>query len=293
MRIVDKLGGKGPAISFEFFPPKGQEGVDKLFDTVAELAPFAPSYVSVTYGAGGSTRQLTVDLVGRIQREVGIEAMAHLTCVGHTAEEIGPILDELWDKGIRNVLALRGDPQAGQASFVPTEGGFSYADQLVAYVKSRHDGFCIGVAGYPEGHPQCLNRTRDLENLKLKVDAGATVVITQLFFDNADFYAFRDKARAMGITVPIIAGIMPILNVSQIKRFVSMCGAKIPHPLLTRLEALEKDADAVYAAGVGHAIEQCQDLIANGVDGVHFYTLNKSKATREIYASLGFATSAA
>ena len=187
----------------------------------------------------GSTRQKTVELVERIQREIGIRSMAHLTCVGHTADQIGGILDELWNGGIRNVLALRGDPPTGQSWFVPTEGGFAYADQLVKYAKGRHD-FCVGVAGYPEGHPQCLNRTRDLENLKRKVDNGASFVITQLFFDNTEFYRFRDAARAIGVKVPIIAGIMPILNLGQIKRFISMCGAKIPNPLLVKLESLRK-----------------------------------------------------
>ncbi len=279
---IDELVGKGkPTISFEFFPPKNDAGFAQLYQTVGELHSLKPSYVSVTYGAGGSTREKTVDLVQRIQNDLRIRSMAHLTCVGHTADEIGRILDELWETGIRNVLALRGDPPAGQTNFVKTEGGFGYANELVSYVRSRHD-FCVGVAGYPEGHPQCLNRTRDMEHLKQKVDAGACFVITQLFFDNADFYRFRDEARGMGIDVPIIAGIMPIGNVAQIKRFVSMCGAKIPHPLLTKLESLEKDADAVYAAGVDYATQQCRDLLDQGADGLHFYTLNRSKATVEI-----------
>lgn len=283
--IADILGRGRPAISFEFFPPKTEQGFTQLYQTIEDLKPYAPSYVSVTYGAGGSTRRKTVDLVSKIQNELGMRAMAHLTCVGHTADEIGGILEELWQGSIRNVLALRGDPQAGQTSFVATEGGFSYADELVAYVRSRRE-FCIGVAGYPEGHPQCLNRTRDLENLKRKVDKGGRFVITQLFFDNADFYRWREQARSMGIAVPIIAGIMPITNVAQIKRFVSMCGAKIPHPLLVKLESLENDADAVYAAGVEYAARQCQDLLFHGVDGIHFYTLNKSKATVEICSRL-------
>lgn len=283
---IDQILSKGkPAISFEFFPPKNEVGFATLYKTIGELHPLHPSYVSVTYGAGGSTREKTVDLVERIQTELKIRAMAHLTCVGHTADEIGGILDDLWNAGIRNVLALRGDPPAGQMNFVATEGGFSYANELVAYIKSKKD-FCIGVAGYPEGHPQCLNRTRDLEHLKHKIDAGGCFVITQLFFDNADFYRFRDQARAMGIQVPIIAGIMPIGNVAQIKRFVSMCGAKIPHPLLLKLESLEQNPEAVYAAGVDYATQQCQDLIENGVDGVHFYTLNRSKATVQICKAL-------
>jgi methylenetetrahydrofolate reductase (NADPH) len=278
MRIDELLGRGGPSISFEFFPPKTDAGFGQLFSAIEELRPLNPSYVSVTYGAGGGTRQKTVNLVERIQNELGIRAMAHLTCVGHTAEEIGGILDELWKSGIRNVLALRGDPPAGQSQFVATPGGFAYANELVNYVKSRHD-FCIGVAGYPEGHPQCLNRTRDLEHLKAKVDAGGCIVITQLFFDNAEFYRFRDEARSMGIKAPIIAGIMPITNVSQIKRFVSMCGAKIPHRLLRKLESVESDPEKVHQTGVEYAAMQCADLLFNDVDGVHFYTLNKSKAT--------------
>ena len=285
---IDRLLGLGlPTLSFEFFPPKTEAGFTQLYQTIDELHPLKPTYVSVTYGAGGSTRQKTVDLVERIQKELKIRSMAHLTCVGHTADEIGGILDQLWDAGIRNVLALRGDPQAGQSQFVVTEGGFANADALVKFTRGRHD-FCIGVAGYPEGHPQCLNRTRDLEHLKQKVDNGANFVITQLFFDNADFYRFRDQARAMGIKAPIVAGIMPILNVAQTKRFVSMCGAKIQHGLLTRMESLEHDGEAVYKAGIEHAIGQCEDLLANGVDGIHFYTLNKSKATVEVCRALDF-----
>jgi methylenetetrahydrofolate reductase (NADPH) len=285
---IDQILGKGvPAVSFEFFPPKTDAGFQQLYKVIEELKPLDPSYVSVTYGAGGSTRAKTVELVGRIQREAKIRSMAHLTCVGHRADEIGAILDELWEGGIRNVLALRGDPPAGQSQFVATEGGFGYASELVPYVKSRHD-FCVAVAGYPEGHPQCLNRTRDMEHLKRKVDNGANFVVTQLFFDNADFYRFRDEARAMGIHVPIIAGIMPITNVSQIKRFVSMCGAKIPHRLLTKLEAAETNApDSIHQVGVDYASMQCRDLLFNDCEGLHFYTLNKSKATVDICRGLG------
>ena len=274
-----------PLVSFEFFPPKSQEGSDQLYRTIDRLRPLQPSYVSVTYGAGGSERNITVDLAGRIQNEIGIRTVAHLTCAGHTRDEIGEILDQLWDAGIRNILALRGDPQGGGA-FKPTEGGFGYASDLVTYVRARHD-FCVAVAGYPEGHPQCLNRIRDLEHLKSKVDNGGSVIVTQLFFDNEEFYRWRDQARAMGITVPIIAGIMPIGNVAQIKRFVTMCGAKIPQPLLLKLEAVEDDADAVYRTGVEYATQQCRDLIERGeVEGIHFYTLNRSRATADICKAL-------
>ena len=285
---IDKLLGRGtPTISFEFSPPRTETGFTQLFSTIRDLQPLKPTYVSVTYGAGGSTRQKTVELVEKIQRESSILAMAHLTCVSHTSDEIGSILDDLWKAGVRNVLALRGDPVGGPSGhFVATEGGFAFASDLVKFIRNRHD-FCIGVAGYPEGHPQCLNRTRDMEMLKLKVDNGGNFVVTQLYFDNADFYRFRDEARAMGIKTPIIAGIMPIVNVAQIKRFVSMCGAKIPHSLLQKIESVEHDPEAVYAAGIEHSVGQCRDLLAHGVDGIHFYTLNKSRATVEIVKSLG------
>mgnify|MGYP005838400389 FL=1 len=286
MRIDALLGHGLPTVSFEFFPPRTEEGFASLFRTIDELRPLNPSYVSVTYGAGGSTRSKTVTLVERIQRELAIRGMAHLTCVGHTRDEIAGILDDLWNAGIRNVLALRGDPPAGQGPFVPTDGGFAYANELTAFVRGRHD-FCIGVAGYPEGHPQCLNRTRDLENLKRKLDAGANFVITQLFFDSADFYRFRDAARLTGITAPIIAGIMPVTNVAQLKRFITMCGAKIPHRLLLKLEAVENDPAAVLATGIEYTVMQCRDLLFNDVEGLHFYTLNRSKATVEIVKALG------
>ncbi|MEM1011684.1 MAG: methylenetetrahydrofolate reductase [NAD(P)H] [Planctomycetota bacterium] len=274
-----------PAVSFEFFPPKTDAGFDKLFETIAALKPLNPSFVDVTYGAGGSTREKTLDLAARIRRETGLDVMAHLTCVGHTADEIGEILDQLWNSDVPNVLALRGDPPGGGGAWTKTEGGFEFAGDLVEYVRGRHD-FFTAVAGFPEGHPQCLNRTRDLEYLKAKVDAGADAIVTQLFFDNADFLRFRDECRRMGIDVPIVAGIMPIQKLDQIKRFVTMCGAKIPHPLLTTLERLENDPAAVEQAGVDYAARQCQDLVFHGVDGLHFYTLNKSTATVEIVKQL-------
>src|SRR5688572_1274911 len=285
MRIDQVLSRGRPTISFEFFPPKNEQGFNLLYQAIEDLRPLRPSYVSVTYGAGGSTRQKTVELVEKIQSDIGIRSMAHLTCVGHTADEIGSILDDLWKAGIRNVLALRGDPPAGQSVFVKTEGGFANADELTAFVTSRHD-FCIGVAGYPEGHPQCLNKTRDLEYLKRKVDNGGCFVVTQLFFDNDDFCAVLDRAAAMRITVPIVASIIPILNVGQINMFISMCGAKIPHRLLTKLEKVESDPEMVHKVGVEYATMQCRDLLFNDTDGLHFYTLNKSKATVDIVRQL-------
>lgn len=284
MRLDQQFQPGKPTVSFEFFPPKTEEGWNSLYQTIEHLKPLKPSYVSVTYGAGGSTRTKTLELAGKIQNEIGIDVMAHLTCVGHTADEIGSILDQLWASNVRNVLALRGDPPTG-GQWVKTPGGFEHADELVAYVRSRHD-FFVACAGFPEGHPQCLNVRRDLEHLKAKVDAGSQSVVTQLFFDNNDFLRFRDECRNIGITVPIVAGIMPIGNVSQIKRFVTMCGAKIPHRLLTKLESLEKNPDDVYKAGIEYAVNQCRDLMFHNVDGLHFYTLNKSPATVEIVKQL-------
>lgn len=287
MKICDLLSDHRPLFSFEFFPPKTEKGFETLFETIERLRPLHPDYVSVTFGAGGSTRAHTVELTARIRRDVGIEPMAHLTCVGLTRDEIAGILDEHAANGIENILALRGDPPTGQRAFAPTPGGFGYANELVEFIAGGPAwDFCVGVAGYPEGHPECLNLTRDLEHLKAKVDAGARFVVTQLFFDDADFLRFRDRATAAGITVPLIAGIMPITNTRQIKRFVSMCGAKIRHDLLVRLEQHEDDEAAVTAIGVDHATHQCEELIREGVAGIHFYTLNKSHATVDIFTNL-------
>lgn len=283
---VDATLGKGrPAVSFEYFPPRNAEAAAQLYETIEQLQSLRPSYVSVTYGAGGSTRRDTVEVVHRIQSTLDTRAMAHLTCVGHSRGEIASIVDELWAKGVRNTLALRGDPPAtaGAAALPPSE--FASAADLVAFVRRRHD-FCIAVAGYPEGHPRCRDLTEDVKNLKHKVDQGASFIITQLFFDNDHFYRFRDAARRAGVKVPIIAGIMPILNVAQIKRFVSMCGATIPTALLQRIESMQHDPQSVLAIGVDHALSQCRDLLSYGVDGLHFFTLNRSKATTMICLEL-------
>lgn len=270
-----------PALSFEFFPPRDDAGRDTLFSAIEDLTPLRPDFISITRTGVGTNP--TLELTAQVQNELGFRAMAHLTCAHHTRDEMREALDKLWASGVRNVLALRGDASENQRP--SGENAFNYADDLVAFARAQHD-FCIAVAGYPEGHPQCLNMTRDIEMLKQKVEAGAHVIITQLFFGNEDFLRWRDRCRAMGIEVPIVAGIMPILNVAQIKRFVIMCGAKIPQPLLVRLESLESDPMSVHSAGVEHAISQCEELLAEGVDGLHFYTLNKSKATNLITQSL-------
>jgi methylenetetrahydrofolate reductase (NADPH) len=281
MKIIQVLRDSPPTSSFEFFPPRTDDGFDNLYHTIRALKPLAPTFVSVTYGAGGSTRAKTVQLVERIRNEIGIESMAHLTCVGATREEIAAVLDELDSAGIENVLALRGDPPQGAERFVPVEGGFAHANELVEFIRANYS-FCVGVAGYPEKHPEAPGLRQDLANLKRKVDAGADFIISQLFFDNRDFYRFRELAEYEGIRVPIIAGIMPVLSVKQIKRFTSMCGARIPDVLLRRIEAVEDDEEAVRHIGMYHATEQCYDLMRSGVAGLHFYTLNRSTATRAI-----------
>ncbi len=259
--------------------------MDRLFETVARLQVYEPAYVSVTYGAGGSTRRLTVDLVKRIKREVGLEAMAHLTCVGATRGEIESVLDQLRDGGIDNVLVLRGDPPKGEASFVKSEQGFGYASELAEFIASKYD-FCLAGACYPECHPESSTPELDLESVKRKVDAGVQVLVTQLFFDSRSYFSFVARARAAGIHVPVIAGIMPITNVSQVKRFTAMCGASIPDSLLARLDAAGADSTAVQAIGVEHATEQCRQLLAGGAPGIHFYTLNRSTATVEVLERL-------
>jgi methylenetetrahydrofolate reductase (NADPH) len=282
MRISDRLQQKRPTLSFEFFPPRDDIGFWDLYRTIESLKPLQPDYVSVTYGAGGSTRRQTRDLVSRIKRDIGIETVAHITCVGATQEELARVIDEFRGEGIENVLALRGDPPQGEGRFRPTEGGFAYASDLVAFIRRRCD-LCIGAACYPEVHPEAPDADTDLANLRRKVDAGADYLISQLFFDNADFLSFCERARDAGIDVPIIAGIMPILSVRQIKRFTTMCGARIPPDLLRRIEAVEDDSEAVRHVGMYHATRQCLELLNAGVAGIHFYTLNRSTATRAIY----------
>ena len=276
MRIDELFSNGAPTLSFEFFPPKDAEAEVQLMNVIEELKPLKPSFVSITRTGGGAPP--TIDLTARVQNEVGFVSMSHLTCAGYTRDQIAELLDTAWDAGVRNILALRGDAAPGQQTFSVTEGGFANADDLVKFTAERHP-FCIGVAGYPEGHPQCLNLERDAQYLKKKLDNGAQFVITQLFFDNADFFRWRDRCEGMGIQAPLVAGLMPVLNIAQTKRFVTMCGAKIPNPLLEQMESLESDPQSVHAAGIEYAIKQCEELLANGVAGLHFYTLNKSKAT--------------
>lgn len=292
MRIRELLSKGRPCFSFEFFPPKTPAGLDQLRASVRALRDLSPTFVSVTYGAGGSTRDRTIELVSEIQRHYGINVMAHLTCVGASREEISAVLGRLAEAGINNVLALRGDPPKGDASFTPSADGFSYASQLTAHIREQFPKMCVGGACYPEGHVECTKSDstrdldRDLANLQQKVDAGSEFLVSQLFFDNNRFFDFVARARSAGIAVPIIPGIMPITNVEQVKRFTQMCGAGIPETLLAELDRQKDNEDAVLSLGVAYATAQCLDLLQRGAPGIHFYTLNKSAATRTILTSL-------
>jgi methylenetetrahydrofolate reductase (NADPH) len=287
MLIRDFLTSGPPSISFEFFPPKSDEAVAQLERTLSELSELGPAFVSVTYGAGGSTREKTIDVVSRIKQEAGIEAMAHLTCVGSSREDLGSVLERLVAAGVQNILALRGDPPKGQTTFSQTEGGFRNADELVAFIREKYGRtLCVGGAAYPEKHLECGNPAVDLENLKRKVNAGVDFLITQLFYDNRHYWEFVERARWVGITVPIIPGIMPITNASQMERVTMACGATLPFKLADQLNKRRHDPAAVMQLGIAHATSQCIDLLTGGAPGIHFYTLNRSTATRDIFSAL-------
>lgn len=285
MKISEKLRLSAPIFSFEFFPPKDSEGFASLFETIARLKVSDPGFVSVTYGAGGSTRSKTVDLVGNIKNFIGLESMAHLTCVGHDQQEIRSVLESLQSRNIDNILALRGDPPQGEEKFLKTEGGFEYGNELVAFIK-KNFSFCVGAACYPEGHVECKDLDKDIENLKRKVDSGADFLVTQLFFDNKHYFDFMDRAAKANINIPVIPGIMPVLNLKQIKRFTKMCGATLSPGLINKFSGIEDDSEKVRQIGIAHAIEQCRELLENKAPGIHFYTLNRSKATLTILGAL-------
>jgi methylenetetrahydrofolate reductase (NADPH) len=285
MRIEQMFEERRPVFSFEFFPPKTDEGQRTLEGTLAELKEDQPEYVSVTYGAGGSTRGRTVEITKWLKQDLGIEAMAHLSCVGESKERVAEILDELAAVGIENVLALRGDPPRGQEEWTPHPGGLHYSTELIELIRERFD-FCVGAACFPEVHPEAPDLATDLRFAKQKVDAGASFLITQLFLDNELYFDFVDAARAAGITVPIIPGIMPITNYKQIKTITGMCGATLPDELERELNERADDGEAVAELGVAYATLQCSDLLARGAPGIHFYTLNRSPATRAILAAL-------
>ena len=298
MHIRDLLATRRPSFSFEFFPPKTAASSEELYQTIRELEPLAPTFVSVTYGAGGGTRELTHDLVLRIKQTPAIPPVPHLTCVGHTRAEVEAILERYAAAGVDTILALRGDPPGNQPDYDWSQGEFQHAADLVRFIREfnasgRHPdprGFGIGVAGFPEGHPATPNRLLELEHLKAKIDAGADYICTQLFFDNHDFLDFRDRCDLAGIHVPILAGVMPVATLSGMRRMAELAaGARFPAKLLRALDRANGDAQAVERVGIHYAAQQCAGLLDEGVDGIHFYTLNKSRATREIYASLGLA----
>lgn len=278
-------------LSIEIFPPKSPAGDESLWSNLAQLTRFHPAFISCTYGAGGSTRTRTVELCREIQSRFQIPATAHFTCVGSRANELSEWLDYAHSEGLRNLMALRGDPPRGETSFKQVEGGLGYASELVALIRSKLPDVGIGVAGYPEKHPEAPDADSDLRHLKSKIDAGADAVFTQLFFNNDSFQRFVDRARRLGIQTPIVPGIMPITEFSRIKRITEMCGASFPSALAARLEASQDDADAQLAIGVEFAIEQCRSLMAAGVPGIHFYALNKSTACEQILDALGLAPS--
>ncbi len=285
MRIDELFTAGRPVFSFEFFPPKTDAGERNLLDALEALGPQQPDYVSVTYGAGGSTRDKTIDIVKRIKGDFGMEAMAHLTCVNATVDELRHTLDEMAEAGIENVLALRGDPPRGQERWTKTDGGFEFSTELVTMLAADY-GFSIGAAAFPETHIHATSADDDLRFLKAKVDAGAQFLITQMFFDNRYYFDFVDRARAIGIDVPIIPGVMPILSSTGIKRMTELSAAKLPAGLVRELDAREGDDEAVAELGVSYATLQASDLLAGGAPGIHFITLNRSPATRAILSAL-------
>ncbi|MEZ6141925.1 MAG: methylenetetrahydrofolate reductase [NAD(P)H] [Zavarzinella sp.] len=298
MHIQDIFERDSTTFSFEFFPPKDDQAANELFRTIANLQQLKPSFVSVTYGAGGSTRERTHDLVVRIIRETHLTAVSHLTSVCHTLDEIGQILDRYAAEGVHNILALRGDPPRNMPHYKRSDDAFQYASELVSFIRNRTTvpgprGFGIGVAGFPEGHPEMPNRLKEIDFLKAKIDAGADYICTQLFFDNRDFLDFRERCELAGIKVPIIAGIMPVATRAGLTRMAELAlGARIPAKLLKAISRCADD-ESVAQVGIHWATEQCRDLLDNQVRGIHFYTLNKSDASIQIYHHLGVSDSQA
>jgi methylenetetrahydrofolate reductase (NADPH) len=282
MKLSAAYGTGKFGLSFELFPPKTPQGVTSLFQHVARLVHFRPSFITCTYGAGGSTQDLTLDIVARVHREFKLPVATHLTCVGRTVNQLREYLRAAHAAEVENVVALRGDPPKGDTVFRPVEGGLRYANELVALIRSEFPGVGIAVAGYPETHQEAPSPEADLANLKRKADAGADVIITQLFYNNDDFFRFRERCRALGITQPIVPGLLPVTNLAQIQRITSLCGAKLPADFVQSLAAAGDDADAQFAVGVEFATRQTQALIDAGVPGIHFYVLNRSEAAAQV-----------
>jgi methylenetetrahydrofolate reductase (NADPH) len=269
-------------LSFELFPPKSTAGEDEMYRHVDQLMAFRPDFVTCTYGAGGSTRDKTLSIVDQVKRKFGCGTASHLTCVGSTVDELRTYLQDATTRGCDNIVALRGDPPKGEASFKPVDGGLSFANELVQIIRREFPQFGIAVAGYPETHREAASPQADLENLKRKVDSGGDVVITQLFYDNADFFRFRDRCAELGIRVPIIPGILPVTNLAQIQRITSLCGAKLPENFIAALQSHGEDVEGQFQTGVDFATRQVQELLQNNIPGIHFYVLNKSPATASV-----------
>ncbi len=288
MRIRDLIESRRPFVSLEFFPPKDREAWTGFFEVVERLLPVRPLFVSVTYGAGGSTHAHTLEIVTRLKTAYGLEPMAHLTCVGASREKIRGFLDGLCAAGVDNVLALRGDPPKGQENFVPDSEDFQHASDLVGFIRREYPGLCLGVAGYPECHPEAVSPEADLDFLQRKVELGGDFIVTQLFFDNDCYFDFVDRIRARGVTAPVVPGVLPVMSLASIKRLAGLCGATLPPAYLAELEAADAagGAPAVARAGIAYATRQARDLIARGAPGVHLYTLNKAEAVLSIVSGL-------
>jgi methylenetetrahydrofolate reductase (NADPH) len=284
--ISELFAADRPLRSLEFFPPKSDEGVAALRESANALQSIPWDFVSVTYGAGGTTRDRTAQVSALLKNELGFTVMPHLTCVGHSREELNALADQIHGSGFRNIMTLRGDPPKGETVFQATTDGLSYANELVTLLKSRHPDFCLGVGGYPEKHPEAPSLDVDLDNLKRKVDAGADFITTQLFFDNAIYFRFVDRCRAAGITIPIVPGIMPVLSTKQIARIAAMCGAALPATLTRRLEVAGENADVVEIIGIDWALDQIRDLVAQGAPGYHLYILNRARPALALAAGL-------
>ena len=286
MKLSAAYGQGRLGLSFELFPPKTSQGVENLFQHVGRLVDFSPSYITCTYGAGGSTQATTLEIIARVRRNFELPVATHLTCVGRTADELRDYLSKAWQAGVENVVALRGDPPKGDTEFRQVAGGLRYANELVALIRAEFPEFGLAVAGYPEKHQEASSFDLDLTNLKRKVDAGADVVITQLFYNNDDFFRFRDRCGKLGICVPIVPGLLPVTNFAQIQRITSLCGAQLPVPFVRRLEEAGDAADAQFAIGVEFATRQTQALLDAGVPGIHFYVLNRSEAAAEVLGNV-------
>ena len=286
MKLSDAYGPGKFGLSFELFPPKTPQGVTSLFQHVTRLVEFDPSFITCTYGAGGSTQEMTLEIVARVHREFKLPVATHLTCVGRTVSQLREYLRSACAVDIENVVALRGDPPRGDTTFKPVEGGLRYANELVGLVRGEFPQLGIAVAGYPETHQESPSPEVDLANLKRKVESGADVIITQLFYDNEDFFRFRDRCRALGIRQPIVPGLLPVTNFAQIQRITSLCGAKLPREYVHRLEACGEDKDAQFQVGIDFATRQTQALVEAGVPGIHFYVLNRSEAAAEVLSNV-------